>query len=253
MSPNRPYVLSIAGFDPSAGAGILADIKTFESNGVYGLGAVSALTYQNDISFEKVEWLAIEKIVDQIAILLERFEVRFIKIGLIENMDVLKKLITFLHAHISDPVIIYDPILSASAGFVFHDGSIREKFLETITGVYCITPNIPEAELLFGEDHLQEKLESVSEQVNIYLKGGHSDKHTVVDMLLTSDHTYIFSNERLANGAKHGSGCVLSAALTAQLALGNDIPQAAENANNYTYKFLASSETLLGFHKPYTT
>ena len=245
----RTKVLSIAGFDPSAGAGILADVKTFENNGVYGFGAVSALTYQNDVAFVKVEWVPVDRIIDQVMVLLSRFQVKYITIGLIESLDTLRQLISFLKMQIEEPVIIFDPILKASAGFVFHD-NMSEDLREVIKDVYCITPNIPEAEKLFGADNLQTKLEDLSESVNVYLKGGHSDETSVLDLLYTADHTYAFSNERLEKGAKHGSGCVLSAALTAQLALGNDLPTAAENANSYTYRFLASNESLLGYHQP---
>jgi hydroxymethylpyrimidine/phosphomethylpyrimidine kinase len=248
----KVQTLSIAGFDPSAGAGILADIKTFESNGVYGLGAVSALTYQNDVTFEKVEWVAADKIIRQVEVLLKRFDIRFIKVGLIESFDVLQELIIYLKAQIEDPVIVYDPILKASAGFVFHAGDTNKQFMEVLNDIYCITPNIPEAEQLFGAEDLEARLEEKSEHVNIYLKGGHSNESTALYMLFTSDHTYAFSNDRLPKGAKHGSGCVLSSALTAQLALGNELPVAAENANSYTYRFLASTETLLGYHKPFT-
>ena len=246
---SRPYVLSIAGFDPSAGARILADIKTFENSGVYGLGVVSALTWQNDVSFEKVEWIEVSKIISQVELLLRRFEVKYIKIGLIESMEVLKQVVMYLRENIVDPVIVYDPILKASAGFAFHDVK-PGHFADIVEGIYCITPNIPEAHKLLGEEDLQTKLEEASELVNIYLKGGHGSGGTVTDLLFTSDHTYAFPNDRLPKGEKHGSGCVLSGALTAQLALGNEIEVAAENANRYTYQFLGSNETLLGYHNP---
>ena len=249
MQTNKPYVLSIAGFDPSAGAGILADIKTFESNGVYGLGVVSALTWQNDVAFEKVEWVDVDKIISQIEVLLRRFNVRHIKIGLIESMDVLQQIIMYLKEKINEPVIVYDPILKASAGFEFHN-IVPGGFMKMIDGVYCITPNIPEANILFGADDLEDKLEACSETLNIYLKGGHGTGNIITDLLFTKDHTYAFPNDRLSKGEKHGSGCVLSSALTAQLALGNEIEVAAENANAYTYNFLASNETLLGYHNP---
>src|ERR1035437_5718713 len=97
---NRPFVLSIAGFDPSAGAGVLADVKTFEACGAYGMGVVSALTYQNDVSFEKVEWLELSQIIEQIKVLQKRFQFDFIKIGLIENLEVLNGLISYLKSHI---------------------------------------------------------------------------------------------------------------------------------------------------------
>jgi hydroxymethylpyrimidine/phosphomethylpyrimidine kinase len=251
MTQTKPYVLSIAGFDPSAGAGVLADIKTFESNGVYGMGVVSALTFQNDKEFEAVEWIAADKIIRQVAVLLKRFEIKYIKIGLIESVDVLKQIVKYLHAGIDSPVIVYDPILKASAGFFFHEASTGD-FMEVMSGIYCITPNIPEAMQLFGEDDLNNKLELLSDGINIYLKGGHSNEGMVTDLLFAKDHTYAFPNDRIPNGEKHGSGCVLSSALTAQLALGNELPLAAENANAYTHEFLASNESLLGYHKMFT-
>jgi hydroxymethylpyrimidine/phosphomethylpyrimidine kinase len=248
MQEKKPYVLSIAGFDPSAGAGVLSDVKTLEHNDVYGFGVVSALTWQNDTEFDKVEWLDIHKITGQIDVLLRRFDSRHIKIGLVENMHVLKQLTRYLHKQIQDPVIIYDPILKASAGHVFHN-TIREEFLDAIQGVYCITPNIPEANKIFGEDDLNGKLEQLSDTLNIYLKGGHSNESIVTDLLYVKDHTYAYSNDRIPKGEKHGSGCVLSAALTANLALGRELPVAAENANSYVHNFLASNESLLGYHK----
>jgi hydroxymethylpyrimidine/phosphomethylpyrimidine kinase len=242
-----PYALSIAGFDPSAGAGVLADAKTFEANGVYGFGVITANTWQNDVAFEKVEWIDVAKIEAQIAVLLQRFSIRYVKIGLIENAAVLDRLVNFLHASIENPVIVYDPIIRASAGFAFH--ADPAPFRDILQHMYCVTPNIPEAEWLFGTEGLNEKLEEASEYMNIYLKGGHSDKSSVTDMLYVNDHTYVFANDRLANGNKHGSGCVLSAALTAQLAAGKALEEAAEHANLYTHQFLASSNSLLGFHK----
>ncbi len=248
-STSHPIVLSIAGFDPSGGAGVLADVKTLEANGVYGMGVVSALTYQNDIEFDKVEWVAVAQIEEQIAVLLRRFSIKHIKIGLIESADVLARLIQFIKGNIEQPVVVYDPIIKASAGFTFHQHP--EKFREILKDVYCITPNIPEAEWLFGKEELNTRLEEESESLNIYLKGGHADQGTVTDLLYVADHTYAFANDRIEHGEKHGSGCVLSAALTAQLSLGKELAYAAELANTYTHKYLSSSDTLLGVHQKF--
>ncbi len=245
----RPYALSIAGFDPSGGAGLLADIKTFEANGVYGLGVVSALTWQNDVEFEKVEWVDYYKIIQQIGILLRRFDIKYVKIGLIKNVQVLHEVIGFLNMRIGNPVIVYDPIMKASAGYSFHEWGDAE-LKQALKHVYCITPNFPEAMQLFGADHLHSSLIFHSAGVNIYLKGGHADSSRSSDTLFTKQTTYTFSNNRLPNGEKHGSGCVLSAALTAHLALGRELHVAAEHANKYTYNFLQSSDTLLGYHNP---
>ena len=247
----RPYALTIAGFDPSGGAGILADIKTFEANGVYGLGVVSALTWQNDVEFEKVEWVDYYKIIQQVGILLRRFDIKYVKIGLIKNAVILQELISFLKQRIDEPVIVYDPIMKASAGYAFHQWGEAE-LKQTLEHLYCITPNFPEAMQLFGADHLHTNLIFHSANVNIYLKGGHADTNKSSDTLFTRQTTYTFANDRLPNGEKHGSGCVLSSALTARLALGHAIHVAAEHANKYTYQFLNSNDTLLGYHNPLT-
>lgn len=246
---NKPYVLSIAGFDPSGGAGVLADVKTFESNGVYGMAVVSALTFQNDIEFERVEWIDPATIIRQVEVLLKRFTIRHIKIGLIESMDALAHIVRYLKTEIDEPVIVYDPILKASAGFSFHNIT-ESQFIAAIGGISCITPNIPEAIRIWGVEELNDKLENLSDRISVYLKGGHSDDSIVTDLLYVKDHTYAFPNDRLPSGNKHGSGCVLSSALTAHLALGADLPTAAEIANAYTHTFLASNATLLGYHQP---
>jgi len=249
MITSKPYILSIAGFDPSGGAGILADIKTIEANGGYGLGALSAITYQNDISFEKVEWLPVDTIVNQIKVLQKRFPVQYIKIGLIENMEVLYQLVTHIKEQTPDAVIVWDPVLKASAGFVFHPSFEKEMLQQVLKNIFCITPNIPEAKQLFQAQDLTTRLVEESKRCSVYLKGGHNDGLVSTDILFIQQQAYPYKNRRLPAGEKHGSGCVLSAALTTQLAVRNDIVMAAKEANQYTFQFLASNETLLGYHQ----
>lgn len=249
MTFHKPYILSIAGFDPSGGAGILADIKTIEANGGYGLGVLSAVTYQNDTAFEKVEWLSLAQITAQLAILLKRFAVQYIKIGLIESMEVLDELVSYIKQQMPEAIIVWDPILKASAGFMFHEAVNRGKLSGLLDAFFCITPNKPEAVQLFGEQQLHKTLLQQSSTCAIYLKGGHDTGAAATDILYTNLQTHSFTNQRLTNGEKHGSGCVLSAALTTQLALGKDLAAAAKNANLYTHHFLASNATLLGYHQ----
>lgn len=248
MAPIKPYVLSIAGFDPSGGAGILSDIKTIEANGGYGFGAVTAITCQNDIAFEKVKWLSLDEIAEQAEILQKRFTISYIKIGLIESLEVLYQLLSYIKQKMPDAVIVWDPILKASAGFVFHSSvanNLLEKILKNIT---CVTPNIPEANLLFGAAGLTERLLTESHYCTSYIKGGHADNTNATDVVYYKQQSYSFTNPRLPGGQKHGSGCVLSAALATQLARGEHMLTAAEKANRYTHRFLASNETLLGYH-----
>jgi hydroxymethylpyrimidine/phosphomethylpyrimidine kinase len=238
---DRPYILSIAGFDPSGGAGVLADIKTFEAIRLTGFGVVSALTYQNDISFAGVEWMNADWIIKQIEPLLVRFTVKYFKIGIIENGETLKTVIGYIKKNVPDAVIVVDPVLKASAGFQFNKG---EAYKELLKDIYCLTPNIPEAEAIFGNTDLL----SASSTCNIYLKGGHATEASAVDHVYTAGEVHMFENLWLDHGRKHGSGCVLSSALAAYLALGNDIVTAARLANTYTHNFLASNDSLLGYH-----
>ena len=118
MGEERVSVLSIAGFDPSGGAGILADIKTFEQQQVNGMGIITAITFQNDIEFVNLKWINIEDIIQQILTLKKRFDFEYIKIGLIKDLDTISEIIQLFK---NDEIkIIWDPIVKATAGFEFH-------------------------------------------------------------------------------------------------------------------------------------
>lgn len=257
MKNSRPNVLSIAGFDPSAGAGVLADVKTFEQCGAYGMGVTSALTYQNDTTFEKVEWLSLQQITSQIEVLQQRFQFEYIKIGLIENLETLKSIIDFLisnsKSQISNHKLVWDPILKASSGFEFHS-SINKNLLEKICSeLYLITPNLLETEALGASHSVTENAKHLSKFCNVYLKGGHSKEHRGKDILFKKDNTQITFDIYNPNAhSKHGSGCVLSSAVTAYLAKGLPLEDACNEAKKYITAYLSSTETLLGYHSGIT-
>ncbi|MEL7003586.1 MAG: bifunctional hydroxymethylpyrimidine kinase/phosphomethylpyrimidine kinase, partial [Bacteroidota bacterium] len=120
VNNNRPTVLSIAGFDPSGGAGLLADIKAFEQLKCYGLGVSTALTVQNDVKFEKTKWIEWEFIKEQLQLLFERFPIAYVKIGIVENLMVLRQIINFILDQNKSAKIVLDPVLKSSTGFIFH-------------------------------------------------------------------------------------------------------------------------------------
>ena len=248
MTNSRPYAMSIAGFDPSGGAGVLADIKTFENNGVYSFGVCSALTIQNDKEFHNVEWIHINTIIEQVQIILKRFNVNYFKIGLIENLFLLQQLILFLKSVNPSAVILWDPILKASAGYNFHaniDKNGMKKIYENIT---LITPNIPEALQLYPSTDAEKSAEKISKYCNVFLKGGHSDKEVISDILFIDKKKITISSPKILNGEKHGSGCVLSAAILSNLAKGVEMEESCRLAKNYINQFLSSNESLLGYH-----
>jgi len=246
----RPYVMSIAGFDPTAGAGVLADIKCFEQHEVYGFGICTALTVQTDSDFLKNEWLSATQIIEQIAPLLSRFKVTAVKIGLIKGIAVLLEVIAYLKQHQPDIIIVMDPVLKASAGYEFHDWEDGFKqLLPVLKQIDLITPNYPEMTALGGKDEAFTTAKAWSSYCPVLLKGGHMENHRGTDFLFVMggihelkpkvDHVY----------QKHGSGCVLSASIIASMAHGNDLLAACKIAKRDTEQFLNSNETLLGYHK----
>lgn len=250
MGKLRPTVLSIAGMDPCAGAGLMADIKTFEANRVYGLGIPSAITYQHDLTFKQVEWIPLTNILQQVELLKERFNIRFIKIGLIENLIVLDQLLNQLTAILPGVTIVWDPVLKATAGHTFH----KEIDLQLITSIckkiYLLTPNVPEALKLGSSNDAMENATVLSSFCNIYLKGGHAENQKGTDYLfVTNGKKFSFNPKQKNIAEKHGSGCVLSAAVTSYLAREVKLHGACLKAKTYTSHFLSSNPTLLGYHK----
>jgi hydroxymethylpyrimidine/phosphomethylpyrimidine kinase len=245
----RPYALTIAGFDPSAGAGVLADVKTLEANGVYGLAACTALTVQNDVAFERVGWVPLAEIQDQLRLLLARFTIGFVKIGLIKSLRVLRELIDWLKARNPNVQIVWDPVLKATAGYEFHARPEAALLQAICRELALLTPNQPEALRLLPTATAEEAAEMLAAWCPVLLKGGHADGALATDVLLMGgDIRHEFTAPRLPHGAKHGSGCVLSAAVLARLALGDDLPAACRAGKAYTATFLGSNDSLLGYH-----
>lgn len=240
MITNLPYVLSIAGFDPSAGAGVLADVKTMEQCSVYGLAVNTAITFQNEDQFDDVSWISFEEIKKQLDPLFRKYEIEIVKIGLIESMEVLDKVISYLLDYNSVIKIIWDPILSASAGFDFHS-IINQELLESVLkSIYLITPNKPEYDLL---NQVQASA--------VLLKGGHSEVKNDVLILQNgnSEERIVIEGNTNKMNPKHGSGCVLSSAIASFLALGDNMHLACVKGKKYVERILESNEGLLAYHK----
>lgn len=243
--------MSIAGLDPGGGAGLLADIKTFESHRVYGFGVCSALTVQTATEFFSVEWLPPADILMQAAPLLQQHAVSYCKIGIVEDVNTLLFLLRGLQTLSPGIRIILDPVLKASAGFSFHDHVQRELWQEAFSLIYLLTPNYQEAMLLTGETSGEQAAKALATYCHVLLKGGHHPEKTGYDTLFLhkEDAAVItFPPGNSSVSPKHGSGCVFSAAVTAALALGFPVETACANAKAYTEKFLSSHSSLTGYH-----
>jgi hydroxymethylpyrimidine/phosphomethylpyrimidine kinase len=242
----RPYVITIAGHDPSSGAGLNADIKTFEKLKVYGLSVCSAITYQDEDTFENVDWISANKIIIQLDILLKKYAVEYIKVGLIESFNALKKVLAFLKENYPETKVIWDPILRATSGFTIH--SIFEGLDVLLQSIYILTPNRKEILQLTGLTDSLDASSTLSTHTHLLLKGGHAKDHATDIMFYHRERLFEVQGDRFKSSDKHGTGCVLSAAIISYLALGHDIEQAARLAKKYVEDFLQSNESRLGYH-----
>ncbi len=247
MNAERPLVLSIAGFDPSAGAGILSDCKVFEMHKVIGMSICTSITFQNESKFEGLIWVDVSDVERQLNILFEKYEFDYVKIGLIKNLTDLERVVDFL-VNAKTNKIIWDPILKASAGFVFHKDIDQELLVRILKKIYLVVPNLKEMELLNpGGISAAVSAKKISKYCNVFLKGGHSSSDVAEDILFTEGKSYSFSQSKIADGEKHGSGCVLSSSIVANLSLGYDLVESCRKAKKYTAGFLSSTNGLIGY------
>ncbi|EDM36776.1 phosphomethylpyrimidine kinase [Pedobacter sp. BAL39] len=250
---DRPFVLSIAGLDPSAGAGLLSDVKCFEQHQVYGFGICTALTQQSDDEFLQLQWLDAGQIIDQLQPLCRKFRIATAKIGLIEDLDTLTSVLSYLRQYQPTIKIVLDPILKASAGFNFHRHTNDPgKIIKALKSLNLITPNYDELLHYAGAQNVAVFCRRYAAYAPILLKGGHHPELPGTDQLFVRHAHHEIPPGTGNVHQKHGSGCVLSAAITANLALGHDLLNSCRNAKVYTEHFLNSNTSLLGYHnRPY--
>lgn len=245
----QQYILSIAGFDPSSGAGLTSDIKTFQYFGLYGFSVCTTVTVQNDIDFKESNWIDSRVIISQIETLFDRFEINFVKIGIVENWQTLFVIVNKLKQ--LNPVIkiVLDPVLKTSSGYDFHNGSNEKTLDSVLKKTYLITPNFEEIQRLYPEKSIEETIQSIRQKTNLYLKGGHRTDKVGLDQLFFHKTGQLnIEPSELKVSPKHGSGCVLASALASNLALGFSLQDASKRSKKYIEQFLSSNETLLGDH-----
>lgn len=249
MSTSRTYILSIAGFDPSSGAGLTSDIKTFDAHGLYGLSVCTCITVQNDIDFKSVNWISIDIIISQMETLFERFSIEVVKIGIVENWETLLIITNKLKLLNSKVKIVLDPVLKTSTGFALHSKENVSVLEEVLKQIYLITPNYLEIKALHPSKSISNTITYISSKTNLYLKGGHrSDKKGWDELYSNKTEQINIAPKAGRISEKHGSGCVLSSAIASNLSLNFDLEDASKNAKYYTEQFLNSNATLLGTH-----
>jgi len=235
--------MSVAGFDPSGGAGSLADSKTFEQLKVQGLGVCTAMTLQTDSKFFDLQWQPIDKILSAIDVLMKSYHVDAVKIGVVKNAEFLIQIVEKIKSINDAAKIVWDPVLKSTSEFSFFDLNTISKIENVLNKIDLITPNYNEYKVL-EEAHLFEN------SCSVLIKGGHREDKIGTDILMDNGREIsIVSNDKtLVYYPKHGSGCVLSSAIAGYLAKGEDLETACRNGKQYIEKFLTSNPTLLGFH-----
>lgn len=238
---NRPFALSIAGFDPSGGAGILADIKTFEQLNVQGLAVITANTLQTEDVFFRLQWVGVTEVIEAIDVLMSQYPIAVVKIGIVPNSNYLSEIISAILTRNPEAKIIWDPVLQSSSGRSFFEDKDMENLKYILPLIYLLTPNYTE----------YVKLNSImvlKELTTVFLKGGHRQEALGEDVLITDTERFIFQSEENITTAKHGSGCVLSSAIVALLTKGYTLEDACLQGKQYTAAFLKSNSSLLGYH-----
>jgi len=232
------FALTIAGFDPSAGAGILADIKAFEHCGVYGQAVCTALTIQNENLFLKPNWLPWQQIKEQLKILSKTHNFGYVKIGLVQSPKTLEKILKWLRKKYSKAFIIWDPIIKASSGFEFHKQN-AVSWQKLFTYANLITPNLLEAKFL--------GILKGSPKTAVLVKGGHSTHQKSEDLLFlpNSPVPIKFTSKRI-KAERHGSGCTLSALILANLLKYNELEKAICEAKKAMQSFFQYGNGKLG-------
>jgi hydroxymethylpyrimidine/phosphomethylpyrimidine kinase len=245
MSTSRPFVLTIAGFDPSGGAGILSDVKTFEQHCATGFAIMTANTIQTEKTFYKIQWTSIDFVLHSIQVLFENYDIKVVKIGIVPSLHYLKQIINLLKILSPKIKIVWDTVLRSTSEFDFMIFENQTTLYEILDKIDLITPNYEEIKKMEQQGI---DLETISQYCPVLLKGGHNPDEIGVDYLHAKEEVYRLLPKDNQYHPKHGSGCVLSSAIAANIALGEDLKTACINAKNYIEKYLNSNTSLIGYH-----
>lgn len=249
--------LSIAGSDSGGGAGIQADLKTFAAFGAYGMSVITAVTAQNTLGVQGVQALSADFVRLQFESVIGDLGADAVKTGMLGDAAVVRAVAGML-AQAQIQRLLVDPVMVAKSGdhllAVDALDALRDELLPL---ALVLTPNLPEAEVLLGErirtladmEQAVQRLHALGPRW-IVLKGGHAEGETVTDLLFDGQTIWRLDSPRIPTAHTHGTGCTFSAAMTAAVAAGAEVPQAFELAKRYTHAAIAHNPGLGGGHGP---
>ena len=235
-------VLTIAGSDPSGGAGIQADLKTITALGAFGMSVITALTAQNTLGVQGIYEVPTEFVEKQFASVMTDIGVDAVKTGMLTTTEIVTAVAGLIREYGIEKVVV-DPIMAAKGGEALIKGEVKKTLIrELIPVAFVVTPNIPEAEVLaemkIADIHDMENAARIIHNrgaKNVLVKGGHLTGDAV-DILYDGKHFHAFSTSRIENGETHGTGCTYSAAIATLLAKGQNIAEAVKGAKAYITK-----------------
>ena len=249
-------ILSIAGIDSSGGAGIYGDLKTISALGCYGAAITTALTAQNTKAVKSIFACDIEFINDQFESIFEDIKIDFVKIGMLFNKEIIINVSQNLKNNNFNKIIL-DPVMIAKSGDLLLDDTAIDLLRQMISELsYCVTPNIPEALKLINiktypvdVSDMKELTYLIHKKFNlrnrwVYLKGGHLDGKTVVDLIYNGTDLHEIKSKRISTKNTHGTGCTLSSALASIHANNQNFFEVAKKANAYVNKAIERSDLL---------
>lgn len=248
-----PVVLTIAGFDPSSGAGITADIKTIAAHGCYGISCITALTVQSTSGVRQVEPVRPELVSATLTELIADVDVAAVHIGMLASAPVVAAVVAFLESNQLENVVL-DPILRSSSGKDLLDPAgrklLKQKLIPLCT---ALTPNVDEAAVLTGlpvtdQDQMRAAAHALHKQGAgaVVITGGHLEK--AIDLLSFTTRRGIeqevFKSDRQKSNSTHGTGCAFATAMACHLALGRGLPEAVLLAKTYVQAAIANAHPL---------
>jgi hydroxymethylpyrimidine/phosphomethylpyrimidine kinase len=236
-----PILLTIGGFDPSCGAGVAADLKTFAAHGCYGVAAITSITAQNTQAVAAVHNTPSAELREQLEVLMEDGDIAAVKIGMLGNRGNAVAVGEFLDVH-KFAHVVHDPVMKSSSDTELLDaGGVKYVATELLKRSSVITPNVSEAEVLTGMtikevadmEAAARKLVEMGAKA-VIVKGGHMEKPT--DVVFDGKDMHQLSGDKVKLENTHGTGCTFASALTAQLAAGRGLVEAATLAKAYVMK-----------------
>jgi len=249
--------LTIAGSDSGGGAGVQADLKTFQQFGVFGTSVIVALTAQNTRGVRAVETVSEAMVAAQLAALAEDLPPAALKTGMLAEATLVRLVGKAVRENGWSPLVV-DPVMVSTSGHRLLTPEAEDVVRESLLPLAAlVTPNLDEAAILTGRAvHDEASMEKAGETLVRFgagaalVKGGHLAGDEITDLLVTSGGTRAFRRPRIATTSTHGTGCTLSAAITAGLALGRDLETAVAEALDYVHRAIAAAPALGGGHGP---